>query len=108
MDCRCSVWLGSLCRLEEKKAALLGRHCCLEKGSFSGLGRELFHRRHQRRRCDLVLEACWISGEETCGTLLHCFSNSKRERIDGLGSRKSTLGRNLRRWIGATLVFDGR
>lgn len=46
--------------LEERKAALLGRHCCLERGSFSGLRREQFRRLHQRRRCDLVLEACWI------------------------------------------------
>ena len=59
VDGRCRVWLGSLCRLEERKSALLGRHCCLERGSFSGLRRVLFRRRHRRRRCDRVLEACW-------------------------------------------------
>lgn len=64
VDGHCGVWLGSLCRLEERKTALLGRRCCLEKGSSSGLRPELFHRRHQRRRCDLVLEACWDSWEE--------------------------------------------
>lgn len=61
MDDHCILWLGSPCSLEERKAALLGRHYCLEKGSFSGLRRELLRRRHQRRRCDLVLEACWIA-----------------------------------------------
>ncbi len=57
-DRRCRVSSGSLCSLEEEKAALLERHCCLEKGSFSGLHRELFRRHHQRRRCDPKFEAC--------------------------------------------------
>lgn len=29
-DDHCRVWWESLCRLEERKAGLLGRHCCLE------------------------------------------------------------------------------
>lgn len=58
-DDRCSFWSGSLCMLEEQKAALLGRHCCLGKDSFSGSRRELSRHRHQRRRCDLVPEACF-------------------------------------------------
>ena len=65
VDGRCRVWLVSLCRLEEKKVALLGRHCCPGKSSFSGLRREKFHRRHQRRRCDLVTEAFWMFGQST-------------------------------------------
>ena len=55
-----SVWLGSLCSVEERKAALLEMHCYHEKGSFSGSHRELFRRRRQRRRCGLVLEAFWV------------------------------------------------
>ena len=51
----CRVWWESLCRLE---AALLEMHCCLERGSFSGLRREQSRRRHQKRRCDLAREAC--------------------------------------------------
>ena len=57
-DDRCRVWSESLCSLEERKAALLGRHCCLERGSFSGLRRGILRHRRQKRRCDLMLEAC--------------------------------------------------
>ena len=57
-DGRCRVWLGNPCSLEERKAALLEKHCCLERGSFSGSRRELFRRRRQRSRCDPRLEAC--------------------------------------------------
>lgn len=46
---------------EERKAALLGRHCYFEKDSFSGLRRELFRRHRQRRRCDQVREAYWTT-----------------------------------------------
>ncbi len=66
MDGRYRAWSGSLCSVEERKAALLGRHCCLEKGSSSGLRRELFRRHHRKRRCDLVLEACWVLGQTRC------------------------------------------
>ena len=57
VDDRCKVWLESPCSLVERKSALLGRHCCLEKGGSSGLHRELLRRHYQRRRCDLMLEA---------------------------------------------------
>ena len=63
VDGRCNFLSGSLCRLEEGKAALLGRHCCLGRGSFSGLRQELSRHRHRRRRCDLVPEACWVVGK---------------------------------------------
>ena len=66
MDDHCRVWSESLYSLEEGKAALLGRYCCPVKGSFSGLRRELFRRRHQRRRCDLVLGTCWVFGKKSC------------------------------------------
>ena len=55
-DDHCRVWWESPCSLVERWR-LLGRHCCLEKDSFCGMRRELVHHRHQRRRCDLKLEA---------------------------------------------------
>ena len=45
-DGRRRVWWGNACSLEEREAALLERHCCLEQGNFSGSRRELF-RRHR-------------------------------------------------------------
>lgn len=67
VDARCNFLSGSLCMLEEGKAALLGRHCCLARGGFSGLRRELSRHRHRRRRCDLVPEAFWVVGKsKTC------------------------------------------
>lgn len=63
VDDRYKVGSESPCSLEEtRKAALLGRHCCLEKGSFSGLRRELLRHYRQRRRCDLMFAACRTVG----------------------------------------------
>ena len=55
---RCTVWRASLCSAGERKAALLGRHCCLETGSFSDWRRGLIRRHRRRRRYDRMLEAC--------------------------------------------------
>ena len=86
VDDRCRVCLGSLCSVAERKAALLGRHCCLEKGSFFDLRRVLFRRRHQMRRCDLVHEAYWmVAGRKVVG-FFHSYSIRERRRIYGRGN----------------------
>lgn len=55
---RCRIYSESPYSLVERKAALVEKHCCLEKGGFSGLRQELLRRHHQRRRCGLRFEAC--------------------------------------------------
>lgn len=55
---RCRICSESPCSLVERKAALVERHCCLEKGGFSGLRQELLRHRRQRRKCGLRFETC--------------------------------------------------
>ena len=64
VDDRWTVWSESPCSLVGRKDALLGRHCCLEKGNSSGLRRELLRRHCQRRRCDLTVETFLSLWEE--------------------------------------------